>query len=99
MDQPGGGDLHPLQWHNARLRQPSQYRIAIVESTDDESMDQTGSCLLTENVSHSFQASKVKTAYSGILADVFFHGQFTVQDDAEVANAGSGTDDVIPGMQ
>ena len=98
-DQPGGGILHQLQWHDARLRQPSQYGIAIVESTDDESLDQIGSCLLTENVSHGLQTSKVITTNTGSLADVFLHGQLTVHDDAEVANDGGGTDDVIPDMQ
>ena len=90
--------MHPLQRHDARLRQPSQYRIAIVKSTDDESLDQTGSCLLTENASHGLQTSKVIT-YVGNFADVFLHGKLTVPDDAEVANARGGTDDVIPDMQ
>ena len=79
--------------------QPSHYRIATVESTDDESLDQIGGCLLTENASHGLQTSKVIITYTGNLADVFLHRQLTVQDDAEVANAGGGTDDVIPDMQ
>ena len=71
----------------------------MVESTDDESLSQTGGGLFTENASLSYQASKVKITYTGNLADVFLHGQLPVQDDAEVANAGGGTYDVIPDMQ
>ena len=47
------------------------YGITIVESTDDESLDQTGGCLFIENASLSFQASKVSMTYTGSLADVF----------------------------
>ena len=31
--------------------------------------------------------------------DVFLHGQLAIQDDTEIANAGGGTDDVIPDLQ
>ena len=37
--------------------------------------------------------------YTGNLANMFLHGQLTVHDDAEVANAGGGADDVVPDMQ
>jgi len=40
--------------HDARLRQPGQYGITIVDSTDHESLDQTGGCLFAENASHRF---------------------------------------------
>ena len=56
-------------------RLPLTGPIAIVESTDDESLDQIGGCLLTENASHGLQTSKVIITYTGNLADVFLHGQ------------------------
>ena len=82
-----------------RLRQSGQHGITIVESFDDESLDQTGGCHFTENALHSFQASKVIITYTGYLADVFLHRQLTVQDDTEVADAGGGNGDVISNEQ
>ena len=74
-DQPRSSILYTLQlWRNARLRQPRKYRIAIVQTTDDKSSDQTGSRPHAQDAaSHSFQATKVKVAYTGCLADVRFH--------------------------
>jgi hypothetical protein len=91
--------LCTLQWRNARLRQPRKYRIAIVQTTDDKSSDQTGSRLHAQDASNSFQATNVKVANADHLAYVRFHYQFIVQSYVEVANAGNRIDDVISDVQ
>jgi len=54
-----GRHFAPIAMHDARLRQPGQYVIAMVEWKDDESLNQAGGCLFTENALHRFRTSKV----------------------------------------
>jgi len=85
-----------VRWYDARLQKPGQYRITINKSADNESSDQTGACLVTENASDSFQASSVKLSRTSNLAYVIHSSIDSPPSNmSEVANIGSGTDDVI----
>jgi len=94
-DETSGGILNSLQRSDGGLRKARKCSIAVVETAEYESCDQTFSDFFTSGTTYLTQSPQLEEAAADNATDMLLHRKLSVQIYAEITYYCNRLDDVI----